>query len=125
MEQNYIGWANYLAPVVSGPQGEGSGHETATLTDSFCSTDPTAARIFAQATFFADNRADVPRVPCPCLVLQHRHDTLAPLSVGAYLQAHLAHGTLEILDVTGHCGHMSHPELVIEAMRGYLATPAR
>jgi sigma-B regulation protein RsbQ len=119
MDHNYMGWANYLAPVVAGdPQKDSLSGE---LSDSFCSTDPVVARLFAQATFFADNRAELPRVSHPCLVLQHRNDALAPLSVGDYLQSQLRHSTLEVLDVTGHCAHMSHPHLVSDAMQRYFS----
>jgi len=123
MDQNYMGWAQYLAPVVAGASGEGE--VASTLNDSFCSTDPAVARIFARATFFADNRADLPKVPRPSLLLQHRKDNLAPLSVGEYLHAHMPGSTLQIIDVEGHCGHLSNPALVVEAMRNYLApTPS-
>jgi sigma-B regulation protein RsbQ len=122
MDQNYIGWAQYLGPVVAGA--DGAGEVAQTLTDSFCSTDPTVAKVFARATFFADNRADLPHVPQPCLILQHRHDNLAPLAVGEYLHAHLPSSTLSVLDVAGHCAHQSHPALVVEAMRQFLPTAA-
>ncbi|MEY3881165.1 MAG: hypothetical protein RIQ94_1961 [Pseudomonadota bacterium] len=118
MDQNYIGWAHYLVPVVSG-EAE-AGPLSRELSDSFCSTDPMVARIFAQATFFADNRANLPKVSRPCLILQHRHDALAPLAVGEYLHSYLQGSTLKVLDVAGHCVHMSHPLLVVEAMREYL-----
>lgn len=121
MDQNYIGWANYLAPVVSA-QGE-SGAVTAELSDSFCSTDPQAAKVFARTTFFSDNRSDLPKVTVPSLILQHRSDTLAPVSVGEYLHAHLSESTLKVLEVHGHCSHMSEPALVIDAMREFLASP--
>ena len=120
MDQNYIGWANYLAPVVSA-QGE-SGAVAAELSDSFCSTDPQAAKVFARTAFFSDNRADLPKVTLPCLILQHRTDTLAPVSVGEYVHAHLAGSTLKVLEVQGHCAHMSEPALVIDAMREFLAS---
>ena len=122
MEQNYIGWAQYLAPVVAGAaQAESTGAE---LAASFCSTDPLAARTFARATFFADNRADLAAVTAPSLLLQHRHDALAPLAVGNYLHAHMANSRLQVLDVSGHCAHMSHPDLVVAAMRPYLSLTA-
>jgi sigma-B regulation protein RsbQ len=121
MDHNYIGWAQYMAPVVSGEAaGATTNATTAELTDSFCSTDPVVARLFAQVTFFADNRADLPRVTRPCLLLQHQVDALAPLSVGAYLHRQLQGSTLQILDITGHCGHMSHPAEVIAAIQNYL-----
>lgn len=71
MDQNYIGWAQYLAPVVAGA--DGAGHVARELSDSFCSTEPAVARVFARATFFADNRAPLhllrdvplPRQPHP------------------------------------------------------------
>ena len=78
------------------------------------------SRIFARTTFFADNRADLPRVTRPCLILQHQQDALAPLAVGEYLQAHLRGSTLKVLQVAGHCSHMTHPQLVIDAMRACL-----
>ena len=82
------------------------------------------ARIFAEATFYADNRADLPHVNCPSLILQHRYDALAPVEVGEYLHQHLRNSTLQVLDVVGHCSHMSHPHLVVDAMKAYLALPA-
>ena len=122
MDQNYIGWANYLAPVVSA-QGA-SGAVTAELSDSFCSTDPQVAKVFAHTTFFSDNRAELPKVTVPCLILQHRTDTLAPIGVGEYVHAHLAGSTLKVLDVQGHCAHMSEPPLVVDALREFLGVPA-
>ncbi|OYU45821.1 MAG: hypothetical protein CFE44_05500 [Burkholderiales bacterium PBB4] len=95
-----------------------------TLNASFCSTAPTVARVFARATFFADNRSDLARVPRPSLLLQHRKDTLAPVSVGEYMHARMPQSTLQVLDVEGHCAHLSNPALVIEAMRQYLSSAA-
>lgn len=118
MEQNYMGWANYLAPVVAGSSGEQVAGE---LSSSFCSTDPRVAKVFARATFFADNRADLARVTCPSLIMQHRNDALAPMGVGQYLVDHLPQSVLRVLDVSGHCAHMSDPALVIDAMQQYFA----
>jgi len=119
MDQNFIGWADYLAPIVAGaPHGSPVSTE---LNTSFCSTDPETARVFAQATFFADNRADLPQVRVPCLILQHAHDALAPTAVGDYLHQHLAGSRLQVLDVVGHCAHLSAPEQVVDAIRDELA----
>ena len=119
MDQNYIGWANHLSSVVmGGAQGESLSGE---LSDSFCSTNPAAMRVFAQTTFFADNRADLPRVSRPCLILQHKEDSLVPLEVGEYLNQQLKGSTLEVMDVAGHAAHMSHPALVIDAIQRYMS----
>lgn len=117
MDKNYIGWAQYLAPVVAGP--DGGVAVSGKLSESFCSTDPVVARTFAQATFFSDNREDLPLVSRPCLILQHRQDNLAPLAVGHYLHQNLRGSTLQILEAAGHCAHMSHPELVVKAIRDF------
>jgi sigma-B regulation protein RsbQ len=119
MERNYIGWARFLAPVVM-KNGERT-ELTQELEESFCSTDPKIARRFAEATFLADNRADLPKVTVPSLILQCSDDAIAPLSVGEYLHRQLRGSTLRVMNATGHCPHMSHPEETIKLMREYLA----
>ena len=43
------------------------------------------------------------------------------MKVVAQKIAELKGSTLEVLDVTGHCAHMSHPHLVTAAMQRYLS----
>ncbi len=117
MDRNFMGWANFLAPVVAG---NASTSTSQRLHESFCSTDPLIAQCFAKTTFFADNRSDLPRVATPCLILQHREDALAPLAVGEYMQRALPEAELRVLNVAGHCAHMSHPGLVIDAIRSVM-----
>lgn len=116
MDHNYMGWAEFLAPVVAGDSPE----TASALHKSFCSTDPVMARAFAKATFFADNRSDLAKVPVPCTILQHRFDALAPAAVGEFMHAHLPKSELKFLEVHGHCAHMSHPDLVINVIRSIL-----
>jgi sigma-B regulation protein RsbQ len=119
MDKNYIGWANFLAPVImKNPDRPELGTE---LEQSFCSTDPHIARRFAKATFFADNRNDLAGTSVPSLVLQCSEDAIAPLEVGQYVARHLPGSTLRILKATGHCPHLSHPEETIQAIKDYLA----
>lgn len=118
MDQNYLGWAGHFAPLVSGV--DSTDNVTAQLSESFCATDPLMARQFAQVTFFSDIREQLPHCPTPSLILHHRHDALVPEAVAHYLHRHLRDSTLDILDVRGHCAHLSHPELVVAAMRSYL-----
>src|ERR1051325_8670422 len=108
MEKNYIGWANFLAPVVM--KNQDRPELTRELEESFCSTDPKIARRFAEATFFSDNRDDLSKVTIPSLIMQCSEDAIAPLDVGEYLQRHLPQSTLRVMSATGHCPHMSHPE---------------
>jgi sigma-B regulation protein RsbQ len=124
MDRNYIGWANFMAPVIT--KNEDRPELAAELSESFCSTDPVIARRFAEATFFGDNRADLAQVQVPSLILQCSDDTIAPLEVGQYTHRELPRSTFRQLDATGHCPHMSHPDETVEAIREYLSSaPAR
>ena len=118
MEKNYIGWANFLAPVVV--KNADRPELARELEESFCSTDPRVARRFAEATFLSDNRADLPRVPVPSLIMQCSEDAIAPAEVGEYLSRHLPGSTLRVLEATGHCPHMTHPDETIRVIREYL-----
>lgn len=124
MDKNYIGWANFLAPAV---MGNGDRPELAgELRESFCSTDPTIARRFAHATFFADNREDLPKLTVPALVLQCSEDAIAPQSVGEYVARQIPRATFVQMEATGHCPQVSHPEETIRRIKEYLAAaPAR
>ena len=73
-----------MAPVIMGNADRPELGEE--LTASFCRTDPTIARRFARVTFLSDNRADLPRVTTPTLVLQCTDDVIAPVAVGEYVR---------------------------------------
>lgn len=119
MQQNYIGWANFLAPAImkNGDRPE----LAAELTQSFCSTDPRIARRFAEATFFSDNRADLPKLTLPSLILQCSDDMVAPVEVGQYMHRQMPQSTYRQLRAVGHCPHMSAPDETNAAIREYLA----
>ena len=122
MDRNFIGWANFLAPVImKNPDRPELGVE---LEASFCSTDPIIARRFATATFFADNRSDAAKSRVPSLIMQCSDDMIAPLAVGDWLHRTMPHSTLRVMQATGHCPHMSHPEETIEMIREYLSAAA-
>jgi sigma-B regulation protein RsbQ len=122
MDKNYIGWANFLAPVVM--KNFERPDLAQELEESFCSTDPVTARHFAEATFLSDNRPDLADMVVPSLIMQCSDDAIAPLDVGRYLHRNLKNSTLRIMSANGHCPHMSHPEETIELIREYLAAPA-
>jgi sigma-B regulation protein RsbQ len=123
MDVNATGWAEFLAPIVMGnpdrPQ------LTDDLEATFCSIDPVMARQFAEVTFLADNRADLPKVSTPALIVQCAHDAVAPMDVGSYVHDRLPASTLRVIDAVGHCPHVSHPEETIETMQAYLRERSR
>lgn len=117
LESNYLGWSAAMAPVIMGnPDRPELGQE---LTNSFCRTDPQAARVFARTTFLSDNRADLARVTVPTLILQCSSDVIAPLEVGAYVHAQIRDSTLVTLQATGHCPHLSAPAATVAAIRSF------
>lgn len=122
MDKNHVGWANYLAPLVMG--GHHPPEMTAILSNSFCSTDPTYLKPFAKATFFSDHRQDLPRCKRPCLILQSSHDALAAKAVGEFMQNQLPQATMNMIEASGHCLHMTHPEQVAEAFKSFTQSMA-
>jgi sigma-B regulation protein RsbQ len=116
VEQNYTGWAGQLAGLVGGPA---SPEAVGILEARFCKNDPIISRHFARTTFLADNREDVPKIPCPCLVIQSSEDAIAPLGVGDYMVEHLQDGRLAIVACRGHAPHMTQPEPTAAAVKRF------
>ncbi|MGI6873853.1 alpha/beta fold hydrolase [Amycolatopsis sp. 3B14] len=119
LDSNYLGWSAAMAPVIMGNPDRP--HLGAELTNSFCRTDPHIAREFARVTFLSDNRDDLAKVPVPSLVLQSRHDAIAPVPVGEYVHEQLPDSELVVLEVNGHCPHLSDPDLTTAAIGAFLA----
>lgn len=122
MDRNFIGWAQFLAPVVmKNPERT---ELTEELTRSFCSTDPAIVRRFAETTFLSDNRSDLEHVTVPSLIMQCSEDSIAPPEVGEYMREHLPGSDFVQMRATGHCPHMSHPEETIDIIRDRLDSSA-
>jgi len=118
LDSNYLGWSRAMAPVIMGnPERPELGAE---LTNSFCRTDPEIAKQFARTTFLSDNRADLPKLETPALILQCSADVIAPETVGRYLHQKLPQSRLFIMKATGHCPNLSAPDETIAAIRAFL-----
>src|SRR6476620_6732746 len=119
LDANHLGWSAQMAPVIMGnhPDNPELAEE---LTNSFCRTDPDIARQFARVTFLSDNRADLPSVAVPTLVLQCSDDVIAPDVVGRYVHEQVPGSTFTQLAATGHVPHLSAPEQTIAAIRAFL-----
>jgi sigma-B regulation protein RsbQ len=123
LESNYLGWSSNMAPAIMGAPGQPElGVE---LTNSFCRTDPEIAKQFARVTFTSDNRADLPKLQTPSLILQCSDDLIAPLSVGDYLHRTLPRSMLRIIENVGHCPHLSEPHASTVAMNEFLDSLSR
>ena len=118
LDSNHLGWSAAMAPVIMGNPDRPE--LTAELTNSFCRTDPDIARQFARVTFLSDNRADLPGVRVPTLVLQCAADAIAPEAVGRYVHEHVPGSVYTLLSATGHCPHLSAPAETTAAIRAFL-----
>ncbi|MEV0898338.1 alpha/beta hydrolase [Actinoplanes sp. NPDC049802] len=118
LDSNYLGWSSAMAPVIMGnPERPELGEE---LTNSFCRTDPEIAKKFARVTFLSDNRADLPDLRVPSLILQCSDDVIAPAVVGEYVHKHTRESTFMTLNATGHCPNLSAPEETVDAIKSWL-----
>jgi sigma-B regulation protein RsbQ len=122
MDKNYIGWAQYLAPLVTGVSTPDP--LTTELSASFCSTNPVTAKTFAKATFFSDYRALLPLNRHPVLLIQSDEDALASLYIGDYMQQQMPQSVLAVISAKGHCLHMTHPDEVAIRIQEFLETIA-
>jgi sigma-B regulation protein RsbQ len=117
LEQNYLGWSQAMAPVIMGTPDRPDLQDE--LAATFCRTDPECARVFARTTFLSDNRADLPRVSLPTLVIECAQDAIAPREVGAYVHAQIVGSRKVTLDATGHCPHVSAPAATAAAIAAF------
>jgi sigma-B regulation protein RsbQ len=118
LDSNYLGWSHAIAPTIMGnPDRPELADE---LEASFCTVDPAIAREFARVTFLSDNRGDLARITVPTLVLQCKHDAIAPKSVGEFVHQQIPGSRLEVLEVTGHCPHLSAPAETTAAIKAYV-----
>ncbi|MET0219843.1 MAG: alpha/beta hydrolase [Tardiphaga sp.] len=116
--ENHMAWSAAMAPAIMGnPDRPELGEE---LTNSFCRTDPAIAKEFARVTFTSDNRADLPKVDVPTLILQCSEDIIASPVVGNYVRQNIPGSALVMLDATGHCPNLSAPAEVIAAIRAFV-----
>jgi sigma-B regulation protein RsbQ len=68
----------------------------------------------------SDNRADLPRVTKPTLILQCSDDVIAPEVVGEYVHRNTPGSKLVLMRATGHCPNLSAPEETISAIRSFV-----
>jgi sigma-B regulation protein RsbQ len=118
LEANHMGWSTQMAPAIMGNADRPELGEE--LTNSFCRTDPEIAKSFARVTFTSDNRADLPKVDVPTLILQCSEDIIAPLEAGEFVRGAIPGSEFVVLDATGHCPNLSAPDEVISAMRNFV-----
>jgi sigma-B regulation protein RsbQ len=118
MESNQFGWAQFLAPMAIGeanPKDLVQQFEAA-----LCALEPRIARHFARLAFLVDARETMKRTRVPTTIVQSLQDSIAPRNVGEWMHQHMAGSRLREIDISGHCPHVSHPELTIDLIQEVL-----
>jgi sigma-B regulation protein RsbQ len=119
LDENHLGWSRAMAPVIM--KNESRPELAEELAESFCRTDPEIAKHFARVTFLSDNRADLPLLTTPALILQCSDDSIAPDSVGEFVHRHLRGSSFVKLEASGHCPHLSGPEETARSIKEFLS----
>lgn len=120
MERNMLGWAQFMAPMAlndpSRPELLGE------VESSFAASDPYTTQRLARLVLLGDQRALVPRVSVPTLLLQCAGDIVVPVHVGHWLHEHMAGSRLEVLDTAGHCPQLSQAPRTTALIEHFLGT---
>jgi len=121
LDQNYLGWSSSITPVIV--RNEDTLEFTQELFNSFCAMDPVIASHFARVTFLSDRRDDLKAVrQVDTLVIQCGDDAIAPKSVGDFIQREIGDRcTLDVLDVSGHCPHLTAPEQTVASIKNFFS----
>ena len=118
LESNYLGWSSTMAPAIMGAPEQPELRDE--LTNSFCRTDPDIAKQFARVTFLSDNRAELPRLTTPTLIVQCNDDLIAPVAVGEYMNRRIA---AEHPQRHRQCRPLPAPELPQRLLPGHRCLP--
>lgn len=119
MDEDYAAWAASISPVAIGA--DNAAHHIEEFGRGLHALDPLIAARFARLAFYVDFRPRLPEVRVPCLILQSTQDGFAPVEVGTYLHQQLAGSSLQLIENSGHCPHITHPALIVEALERLLS----
>jgi len=119
MSRNHLGWQNPLATMGAGEHDSDARTE---LEQAFCRTRPEVAAQFAAVTFRGDNRADLPLVSAPTLIIASAEDSIAPMTAGTHVRDAISEAQFEVVPTRGHCPHLTAPEETAAAIYRFLQT---
>jgi len=117
MNTDYVSWTQSFAPLVM------ANHNRPKLAEYFSETLRSIPKQIAikvlLAIFGSDHRQDLCKVSVPTLIIQAREDIAVPLEVAEYMNQNIRNSQLAVIDATGHLPHVSAPQEVVRAMRGF------
>ncbi|KAJ8483721.1 hypothetical protein OPV22_016206 [Ensete ventricosum] len=120
MEANYEAWVRGFAPLAVGADVPAAVRE---FSRTLFNMRPDISLFVSRTVFNSDLRGVLGLVRAPCVVIQTAKDVSVPVSVAAYLKAHLGgRTTVELLPIEGHLPHLSFPAGLVPVLRRALAS---
>lgn len=116
---SFTQWADSFAPLAFA--GSGRPDLAARLAASIKTIPEERVLTVMCSIFQSDYRAQLASLDLPTLIVQTGDDAFVPRAVADYMQRQIRGSQLEILPAQGHLPHLTHPELVIAALRPFLA----
>ncbi|KAJ0973700.1 hypothetical protein J5N97_015665 [Dioscorea zingiberensis] len=119
MEGNYNAWVRGFAPLAVGADVPAAVRE---FSRTLFNMRPDISLFVSRTVFNSDLRGVLGLVGAPCVIVQSARDVSVPVTVAAYLKAHLGgRSSVEILNTEGHLPHLSAPQLLVPVLRRSLA----
>jgi len=116
--ENFLGWVDDFAPkAMNHPdKPELSQH----FADTIRRIKPENVLTVLCAILQSDHREDIQDIDVPTLIIQAREDLFVPMEVALYLRDNIRDSRLVSIQACGHFPHMSAPQEVVRAIRGFL-----
>jgi sigma-B regulation protein RsbQ len=118
MANNYFAWVSgFSAAAMANP-------DRPQLSENFANTlnaiRPDIAQSVARVIFQSDYRVELLKLDKETLLVQAKEDIAVPQDVAEYLNKHIAHSKLLVVEAYGHFPHMSAPNEIINAIEQFI-----
>lgn len=107
VDADLAAWMAGFGPMALGR--DATPHQLADFRDALLALRPDIGRTLLRSVFTSDYREVVPRLTCPVAVVQCADDAAVPVSVGEWLATRTRCVLHEVLPVSGHLPHVTHP----------------
>lgn len=115
IDADIAAWMAGFGPLAMGR--DASAHQLTQFCDTLLALRPDIGRMVLRSIFTSDYRDVVPRIPCPVSVVQCAEDVAVPVSVSEWIASHTRCVAHEVLPVSGHLPHLTHPALIGPLLR--------
>jgi sigma-B regulation protein RsbQ len=118
IQNSYADWSAVFTASLTGVQPQVS--PLLALASKIATVPPAVALTVAHTVFEADERALLPQIRQPTLLLHATGDRIAPPAIGEYMAHSIPHSQLQLIDTVGHLPHLSAPDAVNAAIAAFI-----